>query len=176
MHTKGYIALRSYIEEQVQHHRANGPQGMDLNPLAPDGDPYPYEEYAPTYGDDLPLDYFTKGQKGKGKGKGKGKDGKGGEKGKGKGKDGKSGAPATPFQGYCGYCWNWGHKKADCRTRLRAEATPGAALEIEGEEESLACSIVEEKIEETMTIAAPIPKYKGVTFTPTSTPTSNRFQ
>ena len=175
MHTKGYLALRSYLEEQVQHHRANGPRGMDLNPLAGDaGDPYSYEEYPVADGDDMPLDYFTKGQKGqKGKGKGKGKDGKG-EKGKGKGKGGKG--PTEPFQGYCGYCWNWGHKKADCRTRLRAEATPGAALEIEGEEESMACSIVEEvKTGETMNIAASAPKYKGVTFTPTSTPISNRF-
>ena len=59
--------------------------------------PYPYyEDVTPTDGEDLPLDYFTKGQKGKSKGKGKGKDGKG-EKGKGKG-GGKAGtAPTSPF-------------------------------------------------------------------------------
>eukprot|EP00972_Heterocapsa_arctica_P002181 313239-Heterocapsa_arctica.AAC.1 len=69
---------------------------MDLNPLA-DHDPYPYEDITPPAGEDLALDYFTKGQKGKGKGKGKGKDGKG-EKGNGKGA-GKTGtAPALPFQ------------------------------------------------------------------------------
>eukprot|EP00972_Heterocapsa_arctica_P039411 5803524-Heterocapsa_arctica.AAC.1 len=62
MHTKGYMALRSYIEEHVQHHRANSPQNMDLNPLA-DHNHYPYEEIAPPDGEDLPLDYFTKGQK-----------------------------------------------------------------------------------------------------------------
>ena len=66
----------------MQHYRASLPQKMDITPLE---DPYPYyEEFAPTDGEDLPLDYFTKGQKGKGKGKGKGKDGKG-EKGKGQG-------------------------------------------------------------------------------------------
>eukprot|EP00972_Heterocapsa_arctica_P021708 3193026-Heterocapsa_arctica.AAC.1 len=97
MHTKGYIALRSYIEVQVQHHRANSPQAMDLNPLADDSYPYPYEELATPDGEDLPLDYFTKGQEGKGKGKGKGKDGKG-EKGKGKGAIKTGTAPTSPFQ------------------------------------------------------------------------------
>ena len=171
MHTKGFQALKVYLEEQVQHYRASLPQKMDITPLE---DPYPYyEEFAPTDGEDLPLDYFTKGQKGKGKGKGKGKDGKG-EKGKGKGKGGKG--PTEPFQGYCGYCWNWGHKKADCRTRIRAEAAPGAALEIEGEEESMACSIVEETQTKSYTApAASTSAYRGTTFTPTLTPISNRF-
>eukprot|EP00972_Heterocapsa_arctica_P097071 14320208-Heterocapsa_arctica.AAC.1 len=117
---------------------------MDLNPLA-DYDPTAYEETTPQDGEDFPLDYFTKGQKGKGKGKGKGKDGKG-EKGKGKGKTGI--APTLPFQGYCGFCWNWGHKKADSRARLRAEANPGAALDLDtaaGDHEAMACALMEEE-------------------------------
>ena len=74
MHTKGFKALRVYLEEQVQHYRASTPQRMDLNPLE---DPYPYyEDVHPTEGDDLPLDYFTKGQKGKGKGKGERRQGR----------------------------------------------------------------------------------------------------
>eukprot|EP00972_Heterocapsa_arctica_P095648 14105436-Heterocapsa_arctica.AAC.1 len=63
MHTKGFAAIRSYIEEQVQYHRANSPQAMDLNLAdSPDQwyDPTVYEETAPPDGEDLPLDYFTK--------------------------------------------------------------------------------------------------------------------
>ena len=37
---------------------------------------------------------------------------------KGQGK----GASAAPFQGYCSWCWGWGHKRVDCRKRLAAEA------------------------------------------------------
>ena len=68
------------------------------------------------------------GEKGKvkGKGKGKGKKGKekGGEKGKGKSSSGKGKRSwwneqqdqrwTEPFRGNCGYCWKWGHKKAQC--------------------------------------------------------------
>ena len=62
----------------------------------------------------------------KGKGKGKGKKGKekGGEKGKGKSNSGKGKGNwwneqreqrrTQPFRGYCGYCWKWGHEKAQC--------------------------------------------------------------
>ena len=62
----------------------------------------------------------------KGKGKGKGKKGKekGGEKGKGKSNSGKGKGNwwhehhdqrwMEPFRGYCGHCWKWGHKKAQC--------------------------------------------------------------
>jgi len=75
---------------------------------------------------------------GKGKGKGFGKDGKGkgkgyGDssssssssfgKGKGKGKGDHYTKPfngkGAPFQGYCGYCDGWGHKRAECRKRER---------------------------------------------------------
>ena len=37
---------------------------------------------------------------------------------KGQGK----GASSAPFQGYCSWCWAWGHKRFDCRKRLAAEA------------------------------------------------------
>eukprot|EP00972_Heterocapsa_arctica_P085312 12573338-Heterocapsa_arctica.AAC.1 len=84
MHTKGFQALRSYIQEQVQNFRASTPQAMDLNLAdAPDAGWYDntvyHEEPAAQEGEDLPLDYFSKGkgQKGKGKGKCKGKEGKG---------------------------------------------------------------------------------------------------
>ena len=58
-------------------------------------------------------------------GKGKGKKGKEkGEKGKGKSNNGKGKGNwwhehhdqrwMEPFRGYCGHCWKWGHKKAQC--------------------------------------------------------------
>ena len=37
---------------------------------------------------------------------------------KGKGKDKEKGKPAVElFRGYCGYCWQWGHKKSQCPNR-----------------------------------------------------------
>ena len=65
-------------------------------------------------------------EKGKGKGKSKGNKGKekGGEKGKGKSNSEKGKGNwlhehhdqrwMEPFRGYCGHCWKWGHKKAQC--------------------------------------------------------------
>eukprot|EP00972_Heterocapsa_arctica_P009457 1391904-Heterocapsa_arctica.AAC.1 len=65
MRTKGFQALRSYVQEQVQHYRANSPHAMDLNladgPADWDDSTIYQEEYpAPPDGEDLPLDYFTK--------------------------------------------------------------------------------------------------------------------
>jgi len=58
----------------------------------------------------------AKGWKGKGKG-GKGDDGKGEGKGKGEAKGkGKGGQPAE-FQGYCSYCWKWGHTQRFCKKK-----------------------------------------------------------
>ena len=51
---------------------------------------------------------FGKQYNGKGFGKSDGKSGKG------KGWD--NTAP-VPFQGYCGHCWQWGHKKSQCPSR-----------------------------------------------------------
>ena len=71
-----------------------------------------------------------KGKKGdpKGKGKEKGKYDKGKSKGKTKSKPTPSGSTnATPFEGECGYCGKWGHKRAECRKRLRRRT-----LELEG--------------------------------------------
>ena len=64
----------------------------------------------------------SKDNKGKGKGYGhqQGKGPKGqGKEGKGKAKSGKGKVPATQgeFQGYCGLCNVWGHKRADCPSR-----------------------------------------------------------
>ena len=75
---------------------------------------------------------FSSGKDGKGKskGKGKGKDGKGRDKGKkgDKGKDQKPISKPEQFQGYCGYCDKWGHKRADCRRRIAdAKSNCGAA-------------------------------------------------
>ena len=65
---------------------------------------------------------FSSGKDGKCKsiGKGKSKDGKGKGKGKKgeKSKDQKPHAKTEQFQGYCGYCEKWGHKRADCRKRI----------------------------------------------------------
>ena len=61
----------------------------------------------------------SKGFDGKGKAKGKGKCNDG--KGKGKGKKGEKGKEQKQpdknghFQGYCGYCEKWRHKRTDCR-------------------------------------------------------------
>ena len=64
------------------------------------------------------------GEKGTGKGKGKGKCK---DKNKHKGNDGNKnkerddwnkGQRQAKFQGYCSHCSKWGHKRADCRTRL----------------------------------------------------------
>ena len=80
----------------------------------------------------------SKGKDGKGFGKNKGKDGK--SRGKGSSSSGSSmasssglgtsisGRPAQ-FQGECGYCWKWGHKRADCRKRLADKASVGAVTE-----------------------------------------------
>ena len=86
-----------------------------------------------------------KGGKSKGKekgkwnekgGKAKGKKGKYGDKGgKGKGKEGPAGkgkgGASEPFQGYCGYCEAWGHKRADCRKRLAVESQQKGAAALQ---------------------------------------------
>ena len=98
-------------------------------------------------GEDIPLDAISA----KGKGKGKGYEGKGsGKGGKGKGKSGGK-APNSYFEGYCGFCGKWGHKKADCRNRLRQEGGQGSRpMDIgsaeqmqagSGPEIALACSL-----------------------------------
>ena len=74
---------------------------------------------------------FSSGKDGKGKSKGKGKtkDGKGTGKGKKgeKSKDQKPQAKTEQFQGYCGYCERWGHKRADCRKRIADGKSKGGA-------------------------------------------------
>eukprot|EP00971_Amphidinium_carterae_P199809 3965986-Amphidinium_carterae.4 len=81
--------------------------------------------------------------KGKGKGKGdyqKGKTAKG--KGKSSGKDkGKDTTPAPqPFQGCCSFCWKWGHKKAECRSK--AKQVSAAESRGEGENNSETNNVV----------------------------------
>ena len=75
---------------------------------------------------------FSSGTDGKGKpkGRGKSKDGKDNGKGKkgNKSKDQKPISKPEQFQGYCGYCDKWGHKRVDCRKRISdAKSTGGAA-------------------------------------------------
>ena len=67
--------------------------------------------------------------RGKSKGKCKSKDGKGKGKGKkgDKGKDQKPQAKTEQFQGYCGYCEKWGHKRAECRKRFSDGKSKGGA-------------------------------------------------
>ena len=36
---------------------------------------------------------------------------------------GQKGGSSQPFQGYCSYCWAWGHKRMDCRKRMAQEGT-----------------------------------------------------
>ena len=66
---------------------------------------------------------------GKSKGKGKSKDGKG----KGKGKKGDKSKVRKPiskpeqFQGYCGFCDKWRHKRVDCRKRIADAKSKGGA-------------------------------------------------
>ena len=79
-----------------------------------------------------------KGKKGKnkmtddiGKDKGKGKD-----KSKHKSSDSsKSKERQVQFQGYCSHCSKWGHKRADCRTRLAQQKNDAMACIQESEEE-----------------------------------------
>ncbi len=67
-----------------------------------------------------------------GQGHSKGKDGKGKTKdGKGKSKESKGKDKSQrkePFQGYCGHCGKWGHKREDCWAR---QARPAGSLEKE---------------------------------------------
>ena len=65
-----------------------------------------YEQYG--YG----KNWYGKEQGGYGKGKAKGKGDKGWQ-----GKATWSSPPVELFQGYCGGCWAWGHKKAQCPQR-----------------------------------------------------------
>eukprot|EP00439_Symbiodinium_sp_Y106_P052723 s3817_g7.t1 len=70
-----------------------------------------------TPGGPIPMDVGAI-DKGKGvKGKGKGKDGKG--KGKAKEGKGKASSGKNTFQGECGYCWQWGHKRSECWLRQK---------------------------------------------------------
>ena len=72
-----------------------------------------------------------KGKKGKGKWDVKGKHGKHNQKGFGKGKKdsqhhGKGSGDDEYFNGECGYCGKWGHKRAQCR-KLKADKEKGVA-------------------------------------------------
>ena len=88
-----------------------------------------------------------KGKKGKskstgdnGKGKGKGKDKnkrKSNDEDKAKGRDyWNSGQQQAQFQSYCSHCSKWGHKRADCRTRLAQQKNGAVAGVQETESEA----------------------------------------
>ncbi|CAE7029215.1 GIP [Symbiodinium sp. CCMP2592] len=62
----------------------------------------------------MPMDVGAIDYKGKGKGKGKEGKGKGGRAKEGKGKPSDS---KGTFQGECGFCWKWGHKRSECWLR-----------------------------------------------------------
>ena len=73
-----------------------------------------------------------KNDKGKGK-KGKNEKGKEGKGVKGKFNSGKSSSSSssTKFQGYCSYCWKWGHKKAECRHKEKDKKGKGSTNAVE---------------------------------------------
>jgi hypothetical protein len=134
LHNSTFEKLREYIREQVQIHRNSSPTPMQTNNFEQEtqgGEDWPCQwdassQNSTAQGEDLPVDYFTKGKgKGKGPGGGKGGKGKGGKGGKGEGGKGKGNGKTAAFQGYCGYCWKWGHMKKDCRTRMRDEGHGG---------------------------------------------------
>ena len=80
---------------------------------------------------------FT-GDKGKGKGKGKDKNkhkGNDGDKSKER-DDWHNGQRQAKFQGYCSHCSKWGHKRANCRTRLAQQKNGAAAGVQEPESEA----------------------------------------
>ena len=138
------ILVATVLEHCPQQYRdmlRSAPQTARLTYAAVRGHIKKYCVVSRTYADTGILDTSSMpmyiGQlKGKGKHKGdKGKQGKGKSKDKSsKGSDGKKGkkdgkAPwkeTTHFQGDCGYCGKWGHKRADCRKRIAAEGTGGA--------------------------------------------------
>ena len=49
-------------------------------------------------------------------------------------------ADAVPFQGYCGGCWEWGHKKRNCPHRMdvSALATPSTSIPASSGDKSVA--------------------------------------
>ena len=75
---------------------------------------------------------FGKDKGKKGKGDGKGKDETKGKKGKYKNKPDGGKDPPAKFEGYCGFCEKWGHKRAGCRTRI-AKGGKGGAHAVQGE-------------------------------------------
>ena len=78
------------------------------------------------------------GDKGKGKGKGKDRNkhkGNDGDKNKDR-DDWNSGQRQAKFQGYCSHCSKWGHKRADCRTRLAQQKNGAVAGVQEPESEA----------------------------------------
>ena len=89
--------------------------------------------------------YQWRSTKGKSKGKGKSKDGKGKGKGK-KGENSKDQKPVTKteqFQGYCGYCEKWGHKRADCRKRIADGKSKGAAAAASADNDEDVAAVME---------------------------------
>ena len=109
---ENYLALRRWIKDYCVSSRiyddsgiAGGPVPMDVGQIK--------------------GDKSGKGKKGKGKdGKSNGKHVKGkvkSEKGSGNEKSGGNVQAPAQFQGYCGFCEKWGHKRADCRKRQREQ-------------------------------------------------------
>ena len=85
-------------------------------------------------------DAFRKGKR-KGKDglnlKGKGIYGQGAKKGKGKEPKGKSKGKEPqppPFNGYCNYCWAWGHPAKECWWKPKTNAAVEADASLRGGE------------------------------------------
>ena len=132
-----YERVKKFMRDWLQSGAVYNSVGETTGAPSTPGGPMPMDVGA--------IDY--KGQKGKGK-DGKGKSAKGKE-GKAKG----SGKGSDKFQGECGYCGKWGHKRKDCWAKQKKEQKGGggkgggkgkskttAAVE-QGEPESTAAAI-----------------------------------
>ena len=109
---ENYPALRRWIKDYCVSSRIYGESGIAAKPV-------------PINVGQIKGDKSGKGKKGKGKdGKLNGKHVKGkvkSEKGSSNEKGGGNEHAPAQFQGYCGYCEKWGHKRADCRKRQREQ-------------------------------------------------------
>ena len=119
-------AMRGWLREYAEIlKRYDGTSGSSSHQTPPTG-PVPMD-----VGQTRAVSRFSSSKDGKRKpkGKSKSKDGKGigkGKKGE-KSKDQKPTSKLEQFQGCCGYCDKWRHKRADCRKRIADAWSKGGA-------------------------------------------------
>ena len=115
---ENYPALRRWVKDYCASTRIYGESGIAGGAV-------------PTDVGQIQGEKSGKGKKGKGKdGKSSGKQHVKGkvksEKGSGNVKGASNVQVTTQFQGYCGFCEKWGHKRADCRKRQREQGPSSA--------------------------------------------------